>query len=303
MILRYNNVGQLLLFTLLVIVSMTSCEDKIEVDLADVDPQVVVDAWLTDDPEDQIIKLTWSQPYFDSSDPVGITDALVSIAVEDILLGFDHVGNGEYVYSPSEFQSLSNFGTDFTLLILIDDVEYTATASIHRVPEIDEIRQEIRENELGSVDGGIYCEFIARDLEGLGDTYWIKSFKNGRFLDGPDELNLAYDAGFDVGVESDGLVFIPPIRELTNPMPDSIAVADEISPWAPGDICKVEIHSINNDAFEFMTLVRDQILNGDNGIFASPLANAQGNVTASDGSTVLGVFNIAKVSRREIVVQ
>ena len=141
------------------------------------------------------------------------------------------------------------------------------------------------------------------DFEGDGDTYWIKAYKNGVFLNKPNEMNIAFDAGLSVGSNSDGLIFIPPIRELTNPVPDSIGVADEVSPWAPGDICKVEIHSISNNAFSFMSLVRDQILNGNNGIFGEPLANAQGNVTASDDSSVLGIFNVANVSTLEIEVQ
>lgn len=290
----------------LTVIVLSSCEDKIDVTLDEVDPIVVIDAWITDEPgKVQEIFVTHTQSYFDSNTPPGITNAEVGIATGgDIILPFDHVGEGRYIWDPNDNNlSIADIGSSFELSVFVDDVTYTATDVLKRSPEIEEIRQEIRVNELGSVDGGIYCEFIARDFLGLGDTYWIKSYKNGVYLNKPEEINIAYEAGFDVGADSDGLVFIPPIRELTNPVPDSIEIADDISPWAPGDICRVEIHSISNSAFDFMERMRDQILNGNNGIFAEPLANSPSNIESSDDSKVLGVFNVATVKSKEIVVQ
>lgn len=52
-----------------------------------------------------------------------------------------------------------------------------------------------------------------------------------------------------------------------------------------------------------MELIRDQILNGSNGIFAKPLANATSNIASSDGSTVLGAFNVAQVNSKEVVTE
>ena len=99
------------------------------------------------------------------------------------------------------------------------------------------------------------------------------------------------------------MIFIPPIRELVNPVRDSTEVEDDISPWTTGDICRVEIHSLSNSTFAFMELVRDQLLNGRNGIFAEPLANSPSNITASDGSIVLGAFNVAQVTSLELLVE
>lgn len=279
-----------------------SCEDVIDVDLANAEPQTVIDAWLTDEAGvRQTIVVSETQPYFDSIQAPGIVGAEVYIPVQDMELKFEDMGNGKYTWTPAGNQKLSDYGNTLVLTIKVNDVTYTSTTTIKRVPAIDEIRQEVRENELGAVDGGIYCEFIARDLVGLGDSYWIKTYKNGNYLNKAREINLAFDAGFTAGSQTDGLVFIPPIRELTNPVPDEDA--DDVSPWAAGDICRVEIHSISNEAFRFMEVVRDQVLNGTNGIFAEPLANAKGNIKSSDGKEVLGVFNIAKVSTLEYVVQ
>ena len=76
-----------------------------------------------------------------------------------------------------------------------------------------------------------------------------------------------------------------------------------LAPWADGDLIRVEIHSLNLESFLFMELARDQMTNGDNGIFALPLANTSGNVFETGTSTrALGVFNVGAVSSLEETV-
>ena len=71
-------------------------------------------------------------------------------------------------------------------------------------------------------------------------------------------------------------------------------------PWQPGDLIRVEIHSISLEAFTFLDIARDQMVNGDNTIFAIPLANTRGNVVNQmTGERALGIFNVANVSAQE----
>ena len=74
-------------------------------------------------------------------------------------------------------------------------------------------------------------------------------------------------------------------------------------PYNEGDVVRVEIHSISNEAFNFLEVARDQINNGDNGIFSIPLANTRTNITSEEGKAVLGFFNIAAVSSASILVE
>lgn len=302
------NIYSLLLTFFSISVFLTSCEDKIDVTLDDAEAIIVIDAFLTNTPgEVQEILVTRSQSYFDNAAPTPVEDAevVVNVPASDVStphIQFQYV-DGKYIYDPGVGSSFLSDYENFNLQVTIGDVMYTSQTMRGRSPEIDEIRQETRENEIGSLDGGTYCEVIARDFEGKGDTYWIKTFKNGMFLNKPEEINLAFDGGFDQGAESDGLIFIPPIRELVNPVRDSTEVEDEISPWTTGDVCRVEIHSLSNSTFAFMELVRDQLLNGSNGIFAEPLANSPSNIVASDGSNVLGAFNVAQVTSLELLVE
>ena len=230
-----------------------------------------------------------------------IDDAKVVITSGDLVINTQALGDGQYKLDPHDFGPV---GTEYTLSItLANGQRYTSTTRMEDVPVIDSIVSEYREDEVFGPDG-YYAQFYSRDLPGLGNTYWIKTYKNGMFLNDPFEINIAYDAAFDAGGMLDNFVFITPIRELINPILTDEQIEDEIAPYTPGDRIRVEIHSISNAAFDFMEVARDQLQNGSNGIFAAPIANTVGNIESLDtDEVVLGIFNVAKVNSAEITVE
>ncbi len=195
-------------------------------------------------------------------------------------------------------ETIGQIGDSYELVIEHGTLTYSAESYMNDVPLIDSIMQEFRDDEV-FLDDGIYCNFFARDLEGVDDSYWIKTFKNYTFLNRSTELALAWDAGFDSGAEVDGIIFIPPIREFANEIDDGGLP----QPWLPGEKIRVEIHSITNASFDYMEILRDQLLNSLNGIFAEPLANPIGNIETTGDLEVLGQFNVAAVSWIEDVIR
>lgn len=289
---------------LMALVLLAGCTDVIPIQTEPVDRQIVVDAWINTLDAPQTIRLTWSQPYFDSAFAEGIIDASVTVVNDQgIEFDFEHAGDGNYIWE-SMGQTLGMIGTVFNLSIERDGNKYIAMSQLRRVPEIDSIHTEFREAEFGFPEG-IYGELFARDFVGTGDTYWIKTYKNGAYLNKGFELNIAYDAGFDPGSQIDGLVFIPPIREMINRSPDPDTEDDiNVPPYAAGDSIYVEIHSITPEAFSFLEITRDQINNGANTIFAIPLANPVSNVVDADtGDRLLGFFCVSAVSMLGKVIE
>ena len=277
-----------------------NCQDVIDIDVDDAPQLLVVDAWLNNRPEPQTIRLSLTQPYFDNSLTNGVSEATVTVTDDQgNILTFEEKENGNYTWAPVGEETLGEIGTAYTLNIDWDGKAYTGSSVMNPVPSIDSISQELRIDDISGPDG-IYCQFFARDILGLGNAYWIKTYKNGQLLNKPQELNIAFDAAFDPGAELDGLIFIPPIREAVNRFPDAEGEDDDqVAPWNPGDSIHVEIHSITPTAFRFLDIARDQMTNGDNTIFAIPLANTSGNMTSSQaGEDVLGIFNIAAISER-----
>lgn len=277
---------------------LSACTDVVQIDLAPAEDAFVVDAWLDNRPVTQTIRLTLSQPYFSNAFAPSITDADVRVVRNDgRAFAFDHAGNGNYTWIPQPGDSLGETGMQYLLDIVWHGERYLAGTQMRRVPVIDSIRIENRQGRLGFANGH-WAILFARDLPGTGDTYWIKAYKNGVFLNKPNELNIAFDAGFDGGGNVDGIVFITPIRELINRFPDPDTGDDfDTPPYAPGDEVRVEIHSISNEAFFFLETARDQMTNGDNTIFSIPVANTRSNVFRErDNVPALGFFNVSAVS-------
>ena len=279
-----------------------SCQDVIDIQPDSAPTQIVIDAWINDLSETQVIRITESQPYFENSFASAVVGASVTITGQGgQVYNFADQNDGNYTWTPSGDQNFGQMGETYTLTVDVNGKSYFATSRMQPTTSVDSIVQEFRTDEIGGPDG-IYLQFFARDLPGLGNTYWIKTFKNGYFLNKPEEINLAFDGGFDAGAEIDGIIFIPPIRELVNPFPDSAEV--DLPRWDPGDEVRVEIHSITLDAFLFLESARDQILNGSNTIFASPIANSPGNIRTDEGGPEpLGVFCISAVATRSMTLE
>ncbi len=295
-----KNIFSIILFsTLFSALFLMSCEDDIsdEVRLSESPDLVVIDAWINNKPEPQTINILASQTYFDNSGLVGLSGAEVVVAsTSGKQYVFEEGDNGAYTWTPANGESFGTIGEDYGLAVTYNGITYASGSSMNRVPPIDSITFRFEE-ESAFLEESYFAEFWSRDPEGTGDSYWIKTWKNGNYLGNPDQINIAFDAGFSQGGAVDGLIFIPPIRDSINPFEDEDGVF--LSPYAPGDSVYVELHAIPNEAAFFLNEVRLQTdrPGGFGELFASPLSNVPTNIFASDGETeVLGFFTVSAVS-------
>lgn len=284
-------------------VGMVACDDVINVDTGTADPILNVDAWINDKPEAQAIQLTTTQDYFDSDTPPAVSDASVQVTDSEgnvYVFAEDTVEeDGNYYWYPDETDTtLVHLDRSYTLTVMVDGETFIATSSAGRVPPIDSITFNYEEGE-GMRDDQYTAEFWATDPEGTGDTYWIKTYKNGTFLNKSSELNIAYDAGTSSGT-FDGVTFISMVRTRINAREDSDE-GDMESPLSKGDSIYVEINSITEESFYYWNEVIEQTdrNGGMSEIFSStPLANVSCNIMNEDenGSDVVGFFNTAVTS-------
>ncbi|WP_116125554.1 DUF4249 family protein [Lewinella sp. IMCC34183] len=282
---------------LLLAVCLWNCEDTVLLDTDFDEPELVVDAWLTNRSEPQTIRLTETQSYYANRQPTTVDNAEVTvcrISPDQRCFTFERQDSGRYVWTPAPGDSLGTVGDAFVLGIEHAGLQYGSQTAIRRVPEIDSIAVRFEEEQLG-LDAGLYAQLYARDFVGTGDAYLIRTTINDTLLNRPGELSLVYDATFDVGSAADGIVFIFPIRFSINKTDDDGGVVA----LQPGDDIQVDLWSLSPQAFFFLSVARDQIQNGSNGIFQIPVANSPGNVLRLDTEKpVPGVFNVAAVSRR-----
>ncbi|NEQ53563.1 MAG: hypothetical protein F6K11_26075, partial [Leptolyngbya sp. SIO3F4] len=118
----------------------------------------------------------------------------------------------------------------------------------------------------------------------------------------PSEINIAFDAAFSAGGNFDGLAFILPIREGINPF-DEDEDGETLSPFVPGDVVRVEIWSVSNDAFYFLSDIAN-LTNRDGGIgalFQPPIFNTKTNIMLNGEETdqVIGFFSASIVNSLE----
>ena len=289
-----------IILSLLAMVDL-ACESEIDVDLDESIPTLSVDAFINYMNQVQRFLLYFSQPYFENN--IYEPAAGASVVVTDITQGIDFTFEekqdepGSYSWLPhSENETFGSIGSSYSLSIEYDNVIYSASSAMNRAPTIDSIRF-IEAIGPQADDDDYQAEFFALDFEGEGDTYWIKAYKNGDFLDEPAEINLAYDAGTSSGAAIDGDFFIVPVKLGINP-------DDTDESYVFGDNVGVEIHSITNDTFDYMTELAIQTDNegGFSQLFAAPPSNLRTNIIASDSEMrVLGHFSVSAVSSQEQV--
>ncbi len=286
-------------YYLCMLIILAACEDQIFPELRKAPPILIIDAFLTNQDSLQTIRITQSQPYFDNTTLQGVSGASVIVVnTNGSLFNFNEIEQGYYQWDPTIDGPIAVEGDSLMLKVTIGDDQFQAMSTMNRIPDIDSVTFRFEEENLFLPDS-YFAEFWSRDLLGAGDTYWIKSFKNGRYLNQPNEINIAFDAGFSEGGNVDGLIFIPPIRDLINPFEQD--ENDEFkSPFADGDSVYVEIHSITKETFLFLNEVRIQTdrPGGFAELFATPLSNVRTNIEYmgnKDEVVVAGFFNVASV--------
>jgi hypothetical protein len=274
---------------------LASCEDVINVDLPEGESELVVDAMLTDDPGEQLVKLRMTHGYLNNNRLRGATGATVKVTD---LFGrtFDFIedpGTGNYKWKPLPGDTIpfGIAGNVYTLDVKYNGNEFYSVAFMDSVLRIDSLGVEFREEaRIGGevIKAGYVLTMKARDIPGEGNCYWFRTYRNGVRYNRPNEINLAYDGAFGPG--SDNVDIIPPIVASLSP-----------ERFDAGDTIVVECLSIGIPTFTYLLLARSQMTNG--GLFAVPPSNVPSNIKNRDENSktkALGWFGAASVERKGI---
>lgn len=277
-----------------------ACEDVIKVDLNRSQEILTVDAMINQEPEKQTIHLSVTAPYFQNEVTPPALGATVTITnlTANRTFSFVDKGNGNYEYNPADKTPIGKVGDEYQLSVRYVGGAYTSRFTSNRTTQVDSIVYEFEEKNANNPDSkaGYFAEFYGVDVKGKADFYWIKSFKNGVYNSNPRDVNYAADGSRNSTpglVGSDGLPFIPPIRNR---------VTDQLNPFQVGDSVRVEIWSINEDTFEFLRQIEAQMNNG--GLFARIPENVRTNISSQTGANkVLGWFCVSDISRRGLRIK
>ncbi|MDE2393721.1 MAG: DUF4249 domain-containing protein [Cytophagales bacterium] len=289
------------IYLFLLFLALTSCEEIVNLPSPVSDHYLVVEANLTNQNTAQQIILSRSQDYFDQSAAPKLGGALVTVS-DTLGHQFNFVEkvaqSGIYVWEPTAQQpTIGKVGTTFTLNVKWQNETLTSRATLNRVPPIDSILYQYdeafgRQSANNNPKNGYDAQFYARDFRGAGDCYRVKTYRNGVLFNDPINLTLVYDAGFQKGAMTDGLMFILPIRRAISPRL-----------YLENDKIRVELWSISEDEFNFYSQARLELNNA--GLFSRPAANIPTNIKNTNPASKLqgtGWFGVSAVSSFETVV-
>ncbi len=288
---------KLIIYLFSVLPFLSSCEDVIKVNLNESKEILTIDAFINQQAEKQVIRLSLTAPYFqnEATPPVRGAEVLVKNQTLGVDFKFVDKGNGNYEYEAKS--PIGRIGDEYLLTVNYKGNVYTSRCVSNRTTVIDSIVYEYDEKANNpNSKAGYYASFYGVDAKGKQDFYWIRSYKNNIFVSNPFNINYAADATRNSTpglLGSDGLLFIPPIRNR---------ITDDNDPFQKGDSLRVEIWSINEETFEFLRQVEAQMLNG--GLFARIPENVRTNISAqSPTNKALGWFCVSEINRRGLIIK
>ena len=269
--------------------SLTACTRVIDLNLPNGSGYPYVDAWITDQPGVQTIKLLKATEYMSQNAAEAIGDA--QITVTDVTAGKSYpftYQNGAYNYDAGT-ASIGVVGHSYKLSINWKGEQFEATDDLKRSSIIDSLTSEFKKAD-GEDKEGYYVKLYAHDPTGAVDFTWIRTYRNDEPNHHVGEM-LATDGTFGNGDDNitDGFAFIPPFRD---------GVTSGEKPYEKGDVVKVLFRSLSKPSFDFMQQVQAQLTN--DGLFGKVLTNVPANVVnlQSTGKTkIYGWFGtVAEVS-------
>lgn len=267
--------------SLLAIFLMTSCEDVINIPVQTAPNRLTVEAsldWEKGTPgNEQVIKLSTSTAFFDTTANTVVTGALVSVTNDSngTVINFVDQNNGEYF--TSNFEPI--IGQSYTLEIVYDRETYKASDTLYPVPEITNVFQA---RDDGFKEDELEVHIVFTDSITEGDNYLIKFKKRGELL---PELEAANDE-FINGNEVDWWYET-----------DDDDTTDEIEYFQPGDTVDFEFYAISEAYYNYIGILISQI--GGVGLFESVPVAVKGNCININNpdNFAYGYFRVTEVNK------
>lgn len=263
-----------------------SCEKVIELDLPESAPQLVVDAWYTDQDTTQYVKLSTTAPYFEDGATPRVSDASVILRTFE---GDDEVASVALSEAPDKpghyvFPAPAEIGKGYQLEVdapgfdpVRSDIQW-----ILETPPITDIYWE--EDDPSFNDSlAIFRVFISTfEVPGPGDAYRWFSFVDGAYQNAPEELYIANDQLVDGAILPQ---FEPTDRQYRFGVEVTIIQS-----------------RINPSAYDYLALLRQQTAFVGSP-FDTPPAPLEGNMKFIDrDGQALGFFGASSTSIASVEV-
>jgi hypothetical protein len=256
---------------LLLLLLATACEKVIDVDLREVEPQLVIEANITDQPGPYFVRLTRTVNFNVENSFPPITNAIVTLS--------DNTGTEEVLSetSPGSYETNSIVGTPgrtYRLSVISEGQEYVATATMPASVTLDDITIE-EGGFIGETENEVVVRF--QDVPGVKNYYRFVAWKNDVPFNRPyvfedkgyDGKNLQYS--FEPDEDNENLK-IEPQNKIT-----------------------VEMQGVDPNVYLYFLTLAQYTGEGPPTAPANPTTNISGGA--------LGYFSTHTTSRMSIIVE
>lgn len=265
------------IFIIALVIIFASCEKVINIDLNSSDPQIIVEAVMSDTISEKAeVRLSRSVNFSETNTFPAVANAVVTIMdlTDNKIDTLKESVAGLYKSSKLSGQE----GHNYLLTVKTDGKTLTSTATIPRKVKFDSI--EVRGQAFfGSINYQLIPKFI--DPKGIGDNYRFVLYINGKLKD-------------DILVFNDELVDGNPNGRPLNRGRNS----DSTENIRIGDRIDLEMHCIDKGVYDYFNTLRARGGGGPGGGGATP-ANAITNIKGG----ALGYFAPYTKQRKSAVIK
>ncbi len=276
-----------LIVTLLMLVNL-SCTEIVDIELDSTYTRLVVDGKVSDDSVKHQVLLTLSSDYFSNQAAPRVSDAMVYLEFEDVILQMEEHDTIPGLYqTPYAFPGV--IGTTYSLSINQVDVDkngtyesYHASSTMPGGVVFDSILLNYSSTPFGS---GYEVYMFALDPPS-DDWYGFNFWKNSDLI---TPLLSDYNIQNDDFYNGKYLFYGIPVGYFSD---------DETEEQLfPGDTVTLELHSIDRAYYEFVGDSQLELF-GNNPLFSGPPADIRSNI--DNGGT--GAFNAYSITRASAIV-
>ncbi|WP_298417918.1 DUF4249 domain-containing protein [uncultured Kordia sp.] len=272
---------------LAVFIMFVACDDKIDVDVPEAAPRLVIEASLDWEKgtvgNNQTIKLSTSTPYFQTTLNTSVIGASVKVTNNNsnVEYNFTDQNNGDY--------TINNFvpviGDSYTLEVIHDGETYTATENLMPVSPIINVEQSL---EGGFDDEVLDVTIFFDDPAGI-DNYYM--FSNKEDSDLFAELETQSDEFSDGNEQNE---FFEKDKDDEDPEAE----------YNPGDTVNIKMYGISQRYYNYVTLLVEQYDAGGDPFAATP-AEIKGNCIniTNESNYAFGYFRVTEFDQVDYTFQ
>jgi hypothetical protein len=262
-------------FYILTIISMSSCQKVIDVNLNSVTPQYVIEAQLLEGKNDFVVRISKTGDYFGVDKPTPVTNAVVNLKKgSETAVVIKHENDG--VYRLLNYTATIN--AEYSLSVVVDGKTFQASSFMPKAVPLDSLKSarlpsinQDRDKPSDSLQIDCYFKDPASEV----NFYRVKTVKNGVFQGKGEDLLVENDR------LSNGINVILPIYTAAYKAKDSV---------------NVELVSMDRKMFDYFNTLRSIIDGGGNSAApANPLTNFSGGC--------VGYFGAFSSSKKTIVLK